>query len=256
MKLKITLIILISAISISAFSQYAKSHEIEGVQHLTIESKILDETRELFIYIPEVDNVKDLPVFYLLDGEMKLRYEWVIEEMENYPHILVGIESRKNRRRDMFPFVMESRPGTGGGKNFLKFLTTELQPYINKKYPNNGKTVLYGGSNAGLFTFYAMFNKPESFNYYIPNAAMIGHGAKYMHDLLVNAKNKNFDNTICFSYYGEQDHYTQVTIDLPVFHDKIKQLFPKMHFKYMSDKNGEHVPRGGVRLGLEYIYNR
>ena len=99
MKLKITLIILISAISISAFSQYAKSHEIEGVQHLTIESKILDETRELFIYIPEVDNVKDLPVFYLLDGEMKLRYEWVIEEMENYPHILVGIESRKNRRR-------------------------------------------------------------------------------------------------------------------------------------------------------------
>ena len=256
MKLKITLIILISAISLSAFSQYAKSHEIEGVQHLTIQSKILDETRELFIYIPQVENISNLPVFYLLDGEMKVQYEWVIEEMEKYPHILVGIESIKNRSRDMSPFVKEGRPETGGAENFIGFLTEELQPFINKNFPNNGETVFYGGSNAGMFTFYAMFHKFESFNYYIPIALMIGHGAEYIHDLLVKAKNKNFGNTICFSYYGEQDHYKQVTDDLPVFHDRIKEYFPNMHFKYMSDKNGKHVPRGGVRLGLEYIYNR
>lgn len=56
---------------------------------------------------------------------------------------------------------------SGGADNFLEFIVQELIPYVESNYrvqPDN--RTLGGYSYGGLFTLYALFHHPESFNNY------------------------------------------------------------------------------------------
>lgn len=147
----------------------------------TIESKSLNETRTINIYLPEgfnPDSTVTYPVIYVLDGSAN----------EDFPHIaglcqfmnmyqllpksiVVGI-ANVDRYRD-FTYPSSSKrdkkdiPTSGGAEAFLSFLENELQPMIEKEYPTNGHRTIIGQSLGGLLATQILLQKPNMFEDYI-----------------------------------------------------------------------------------------
>lgn len=264
MKNLILLLITVSLISGNEklFSQSKlPSDKFEHVSLKLFDSEILNETRKLFIYVPD-ENSENLnyPVLYILDGERIDRYgealNCVQTNMEVGPHIIVGIETVKNRNRDMIPAKMVSRPEAGGADKFLHFLVSELQPYIDNNFKTTGENILYGASTAGLFSVYAMLEHSNSFFGYISSSTMIGHCPEYMNKKVIDFESKSLMNgTYLYIHYGMKDQFKQVLDFLPDYYKFLKEQFGDnliIGFKGLRDKG--HVPDGGIEEGLSFIY--
>jgi len=152
--------------------------EVKKFQSISVEDDFY-----IYISLPQSYEATDkhYPVLYILDGDMAYGMAASIARYlqfgENIPElIIVGIgygtlkkEEGNMRQRDYSPTEKSGKEGiTGGASNFLNFLTDELFPHIDSTYRThkNDKAV-FGYSMAGLFCFYTLFNKPETFNKYI-----------------------------------------------------------------------------------------
>jgi len=142
-----------------------------------------------------------LPVIYMHDGQMLFdsrvtwnRQEWGIDELittRNQKAIVVGIwNDGKNRSGDYFPqkvwdqymaqadkdsiinkiggFVpLFGSEGTASSDAYLKFLVSELKPFIDKRFVGaataKDKTFIAGASMGGLISWYALCEYPGVF---------------------------------------------------------------------------------------------
>jgi predicted alpha/beta superfamily hydrolase len=147
----------------------------------TIQSKTLDETRRINVYLPPVyrdsANVR-LPVLYMPDGGMGEDFVHVAGLVQvsvgngtMRPFILVGIENTE-RRRDLTGPTRNAEdrkiaPRVGGSAAFRKFIRTELMPVIDARYRTTGEKAIVGESLAGLFIVETFFLEPDLFDTYI-----------------------------------------------------------------------------------------
>ena len=105
------------------------------------------------------------PSGWLLGGTGSMQAAYIIEI--GYP-----LGGRATREWDLL-FKMGTRPdGTvakgGGGAAFLSFLTEELKPFIEGRYPvAPDRGVLFGHSLGGIFTANVLANHPEAFAGYL-----------------------------------------------------------------------------------------
>ncbi|MFH2000237.1 MAG: alpha/beta hydrolase-fold protein [Planctomycetota bacterium] len=141
-------------------------------------SEILDEDRDLEIYLPEYysESKEAYPVLVVLDGGRFFQYCVSIVNMmsPNYMPgmIIVGLPNT-DRTRDLYPLdSRQDEPGTGT-QRFLGFMERELIPYIEKEYRALPYRILFGHSLAGLFTLYTLIEKPELFEVYIATSPSI-----------------------------------------------------------------------------------
>ena len=148
---------------------------------VTIDSKILSESRTLNIYLPEGFKTSDTlkyAVIYLLDGSMDEDFMHVVGltqffnlQMSMPKTIVVGIGNIDRKRDFTFPTIdkklKKDYPTTGGSKKFIDFLETEVQPYINANYPTTAQKILIGQSLGGLLATEILFKKPTLFTDYI-----------------------------------------------------------------------------------------
>lgn len=66
------------------------------------------------------------------------------------------------------PFNGASGMVGGGGEDFLAFLTEEVRPYVEQRFPiDKSRTVLAGQSLGGLFATNVLVSKPDSFSGYL-----------------------------------------------------------------------------------------
>jgi predicted alpha/beta superfamily hydrolase len=152
------------------------------VIHDSIYSNILKEERTLEIVLPDdyhPDQASKTGVMYVTDGEWNTNIASDIQEflqIQFIPrHIIVGIDDALRGKGNLrFRDLTPSHPagdnassGSGGGEAFLAFMTKELMPYINNKYANNKKNILFGASLGGLFGMYALMKEPNAFTAYI-----------------------------------------------------------------------------------------
>lgn len=147
---------------------------------LRIDSKILNESRRINVWIPEEyrNSTKALPVLYMPDGGLKEDFPHIantlsklISDKKVPAYILVGIENTQ-RRRDLTPPTqvksdMKIASIVGGAENFQKFINDELFSVINKKYPTTSYKAIIGESAAGLFIVETLMKKPDMFDAYI-----------------------------------------------------------------------------------------
>lgn len=168
---------------------------------------------DLYIHIPkqyDKDQTAKYPVLYVLDGQWEfglveqvvggLVYDQYMPDV-----IIVGITySGENadyvglRAMDFTPTPIEELKGSGDGPKFLKFLKTELIPFVEASYRvDPRRRVLMGGSLGGLFTLYAMFSDPSLFSAYFADCPSVVWGDNYL------------------SFKQEAD-YARVHKDLPV----------------------------------------
>lgn len=165
-------------------------------------SKFVDY-RNIDIWLPEGYDVKNkYAVLYMHDGQMLLdstitwnRQEWgidetlgkLIKEKKIKACIVVGIWNTPKRHFEYFPkepyesltaaekdTVTRQLQSAGRTKepfqpvsdNYLKFIVTELKPYIDKNYStytDRKNTFIAGSSMGGLISMYAICEYPEVF---------------------------------------------------------------------------------------------
>jgi predicted alpha/beta superfamily hydrolase len=158
-------------------------------QKISIHSEVLNETRDVWIYLPPnyVDKyfqAQQYPVLYVLDGDAHfhslsgliqilgsgIHQTFAIPEM-----IMVAIPNT-NRVRDLHPtHSTKGNDGkdydffqpSGGTDNFLKFITNELAPKIESSFRTFPYRILIGQSFGGLTVLHALCTVPQAFNAYV-----------------------------------------------------------------------------------------
>jgi len=76
--------------------------------------------------------------------------------------IVVGVDTDDPKRyHDMTPPFPGALARAGGAPAFLRFLSTELRPYLSARYRTNSVTVLVGHSMSGLFAAWAFGQAPD-----------------------------------------------------------------------------------------------
>jgi uncharacterized protein len=155
----------------SCTSAQQKSNNIIFGEKLTIQSEILNESRQLMVYTPE-KVLQKVPLILVFDAESlfettvaAVKFMSYSSEIPQMPEaIVVGIPNT-NRDRDM---PTPQQYGVGNGeKNFMDFIKQELIPWVNKKYQLNGHIIAIGHSQGALFVSYLMSEEPETFSWAI-----------------------------------------------------------------------------------------
>lgn len=169
---------------------------LAGSQLRTLKSTSTGRDYDLYIHIPasyDKETSRKYPVIYILDGQWDFKlmdsilgglvYDKFVPEM-----ILVGITySGENadynslRAMDLTPTATSNVKGSGDGPKFLKFLKTELIPFVETNYrADPSRRVLQGSSYAGLFTLYALFSDPGLFSYYMSASPAVPYADNYL----------------------------------------------------------------------------
>lgn len=157
-------------------------------------------------HVPEGASV---PVLYVLDADVGFALAAEVARLRGIMGMLptamvVGIgygvdfaEFAKLRTADLTPPLSEAGRAAlgsmssfigdqdGGADAFLAFLADTLAPEIGRRYPEASATdrILFGHSLGGLFTAYALLNRPDAFTTFLANSpslwwdgfAILGH---------------------------------------------------------------------------------
>ncbi|MEM9051546.1 MAG: alpha/beta hydrolase-fold protein [Bacteroidota bacterium] len=176
---KLTLFAFLLTFWSNAYSQ-SDNFVIIG-EKVTLHSDILDEDRRLWIHDPSNGSEgAKLPVIYLLDGDFHFPSvsslaDYMASNGLSPAMIVVGIENT-DRTRDLtpteadpdHPYAKGGRFATsGGGAEFMKFMETELFPFIEETYSTAPYRMFIGHSFGGLTTMDALHHYTHLFNSFV-----------------------------------------------------------------------------------------
>lgn len=198
---KFILLILLSLVSPLIAALEVSSGSVTTIKQFP--SKYVS-ARDVHVWLPEgYQEDKRYAVLYMHDGQMLFdakttwnKQEWGVDEIAQQlmhedkvmPFIVVGINNGGNTRHsDYFPqkpfelldekhqkrfYQMERSANTllfsekVNSDNYLKFIVSELKPYIDANYPvytDRSNTYVMGSSMGGLISLYASIEYPEVF---------------------------------------------------------------------------------------------
>jgi len=180
--------LLLTLLALPASAQ-EKSQGIKIGEMFSLRSKILNEERPYWIYLPASYNDstymrRRYPVLYLLDGEVYFHpATGVVQFMSSWgngnnqiPELIIVAIPNTDRTRDLTPTRSKigydgkedpSQETSGGGNSFLKFMKDELFPRIDSTYRTLPYRILVGHSDGGLLALQALLDAPEMFNSYV-----------------------------------------------------------------------------------------
>ncbi len=280
------LLVLIPVISflISCDSKSSSTDENQigfGVRD-SLYSEILEEQREVWVYVPTSFSGKEkYPVLYLLDGDghfysvagmirqlSTINGNSVVPEM-----VVVGIPNT-NRLRDLTPtHVGDSTSSSGGGDDFTRFIRDELMPYVDQKYPTSEHRTMIGHSLGGLMAINTLMNYPEMFTNYISidpslwwdNKKLLGEAKEALtrksfegKSLFVGVANtmpKGMDTTTVVADTTRETNHIRSILDF----SKTASLSPQnglnFSWKYYDDEDHGSVPLISELDGLKFIFS-
>jgi len=159
--------------------------------------------------VSDVPEGASVPVLYVLDADIGFALAAEVARLRGIMGMLptamvVGIgygvgfpEFAKLRTADLTPPLSDAGRDAlggmtsfigdqdGGADAFLAFLADTLAPEIGRRYPEASATdrILFGHSLGGLFTAYALLNRPDAFTTFLANSpslwwdgfAILGH---------------------------------------------------------------------------------
>lgn len=265
--MKIRFFLLLQLITFGIFglvysSTRAQSRDIVIGQTITINSKILNEDRDIMIRLPAgyQNNTQKYPVLYLLDGEGHFHYATgVIEYLSQInvipQMIVIGIPN-VDRGHDFTPTVVQNVPRSGGASQFLKFLGEELIPYIDQNYRTQPYRILAGHSFCGLFALYTLLNQPGYFNSFIGMSPWVSFDNGY----IVNEAKSKLKNVTSLNktfYFTTGSLETTLLPTINNFVDLLKNEAPRdlnWNFKLLEGEDHGSLMLITLYDGLKYIF--
>ena len=229
-------------------------------EKVEVNSEILKESRNIFIYTPdgyEESNLK-YPTLYVLDGtENYLISTAIVNFLSRIqripPMIVVGIPN-VDRDRDLSPLFIEGTSNRGEGDNFLNFLKEELIPYLDNTYRTNNYRILFGHSLGGAFANYTLITKPELFNAYITASPYLMYNDEF---ILKEAESKldnllNSRNQLYITLGNEPAYHESLNKYTALLKDRAKTL--RWNYQIFNEDDHNSIPVITLLEGLKYIY--
>jgi predicted alpha/beta superfamily hydrolase len=227
---------------------------------IKFKSKVLNEDRMLFIYLPDSyeEPQKSYPVLYLLDAETNFKYTCGIVDLLSRSSIIpemiiVGLPNT-DRMRDLTPTYDKKFNIGGGAENFLAFLKEELIPFIDQNYKTQSFRILNGHSIGGLFTMYAFISDTLLFNSYIVTSPSM-----YWDDKIMLSKIETFLKTSpllqkkLYITLANEGEFMNVKETIEVFKKEAPDGL-KWKFKQDTTETHEISPLKSTYDGLRFIY--
>ena len=259
---KLTSLIVIVLLSISSFSfgQTATSNIVLG-QTISLESKVLNEAREIMVFTPEGYDqlIESYPVLYVLDGEtnffISTAIVYFLARNQQIPKMIVVGIPNVARNRDFTPTTSQQMQNSGGADNFISFLDKELTKFIDTNYRTQGFKVLFGHSLCGMFSVYTLFTDPDLFNSYIAASPFLMYDDEYVinkvEGKLVNES--SLTNQLYMSIGNEPAYFNSL--------DKLTTLLTTNKSgvnwtleKYIDEDHGS-IPFRTISDGLRFVFS-
>lgn len=160
---------------------------LPGTQAFALASQATGHDYRIEVAVPDASPPQDgYPVLYVLDGNARLPLMVAARDVfmrrAETPWLMVGVGyadtqglARDARTLDYTPPLLDERYAgqqnprpAGGADAFLAFIENELKPAVNARFAvNASREALMGHSFGGLFTLYALHQRPESFSDYV-----------------------------------------------------------------------------------------
>ncbi|GAA4178411.1 hypothetical protein GCM10022218_29000 [Sphingobacterium ginsenosidimutans] len=157
-------------------------------QRYTINSKILNESRNYSVYLPASykNNVdKKYIVAYVLDGDRSkfLEVSGIAQSMHSdanlklqIPELIIVSIENTDRTKNFTPTNslnyldredISAFKSSGKADDFMRFMEDELMVEINKSFRTVPQSMIIGHSLGGLFALHCLLEKPQLFSYYL-----------------------------------------------------------------------------------------
>jgi predicted alpha/beta superfamily hydrolase len=256
----------------------------------TVQSKILNEDRFIWIYLPKAAQkagVKKFPVIFLLDAEANFdETRKALDKLSKEPSakaagdvILIGVGNIWLRYRDYSPTRVNASPWvdaatarvTGGGERFIAFLEKELLPFIEKKYPVSSDRTLIGHSMGGLQVINILLKHQQLFDNYIAiDPGMWWDGNKLLDESAALLHAKIFENKRLFLAVANETEMQMTmeqvrkdtsaktalirpSISLAEFIEKNKQNKLRFAWKFFKEEHHMTVNSPATYEGLKFL---
>ncbi len=196
---------------VTTITSFDKDHSVIGwLEIVPFESKIFHNTRMLRVLVPanyfSPHNAhRSYPVLYLQDGQNLFdeatspKGEWHVDETVEHlvggfkipPMFVVGIDNAGETRSSEYlpyPDPLNGKDGVADeknlqGKEYARFLTTEVMPFIEKRYRiarGAMNTGLGGSSYGGDIALYTALEYPGVFGHVLVESSELWIGKKQL----------------------------------------------------------------------------
>ena len=239
-------------------------------QTIKIKSQLLNETRDLNIYLPmnySQDSLKNYPVIYLLDGSKDEdfihisgivqfgSFSWINMIPES---IVVGIGNVDRKRDFTYPSQSEldqkEFPTSGKSEKFISFLEKELQPFIDSEYRTTEIKTIIGQSLGGLLATEILFKEPELFdNYIIVSPSLWWDDEKLLDE---NSKTYHSNKSIYIAGGKEGEVMERTAKELYDKLNKNKKQNTNLFYNFLEDKTHGDALHIAVYDAFEKIFEQ
>ncbi len=247
-----------------------KEHYIVG-DKITLQSKVLNEARELFIYTPEDYSAQNrYPVIYVLDGEYyfisTLGIVNALTATKKIPDAIVVAIKTSIRVRDFLPpiddkplspqqeWTQKKFPRFGGTEKFRQFLQQELFPYIDKHYATQPNKTLIGHSNGGVFVLDTLLKQPKLFTNYLAISPAPWWGDQQIDSLFTQAIKSSPAVNLYLSIADEGNkfyaHSQRIAANLASTHSK--QL--NWQYQHFAEEDHQSTIYPSIYQGLSKLF--
>ena len=235
---------------------------------LELFSEILDENRPLLIRTPYgyASGEEHYPVLYVLDGDAHFHHTTGTADYLAYsgrtPELIIVAIRNIDRNRDLTPPSAqksdnEDFPTHGGADNFLRFISDELMPWVNRQYRTRPHSTLVGHSFGGLFALHALVTRPDVFDAYIA----ISPGLQWDDQRLVMQAARMFEDTpeLTADLYMTVGNEGRALLGgarkLAGVLDEYAPRSLRWAFRLMEEESHVSVPLRSTRQGLEAVFD-
>jgi hypothetical protein len=261
----LNLITLIIFLSLNIFSQ--NTDDIVIAKKIRIESTVLDEERTIFVSTPSDydQSTTAYPVMYVLDGsENTIHFvSGLISNLSEStlcPNMIIVAIANTDRFRDMTPTPYDRDPNrpSGGADKFLKFIETELFPFIENEYRTLPYRLFKGHSASGICVTHAFLSHNHMFNAYIGISPSMWWDSNLFSKTAdekltgMNLKHK------CFYFSIGSKETTHNVEGAQSFSEVLIKNNPKdLKWKFDHIQNEDHGSQGTIAMynALRFIYS-
>ena len=193
--------VLIIGLNIS-FGQNDKDSLFTKIGHsIQIESKILNQTKKVYIHLPfRFDSDKEYPLVVLSDFMAFKPLSSITEIMaynKTIPKCIVVCPVTTEARDDYSPIINDSSETINGGKT-IAFFEKELLPFLETNYKIS-KKIIWGQNYSGMFTTFILLTNPDLFDGYFSDFPQL--------DVL----KKEIESKDCFKNIGNHKVFYQIS---------------------------------------------
>ena len=259
-------------ITSSLFAQ-DRHFTLTNTQYIQMKSELTGRDHELIIFLPdsyESSLDKQYPVLYFMDAYWdmpllnsihgQLVWDNVLPEliMVGFSYPGENVNYGNLRACDLTPTKAGGNPNLGDGPKFLQFIEETVIPHIESNFrAKKGERAISGNSLGGLFTLYAMYEKPELFKRFISISPAVDWDSRYLFKLDDTYANTNNSFPVRLFLSQGGDEYGPFRQPIIEFQEKLaKRNYKDMALLNYTIEGEKHsgVKSDGYSRGLRWVF--